>query len=119
VAGTIWVLEHAQDLMSVIVGVLLVVLAAVVLVVGVVDFFRDAVHGPVETAAVSLLDQVLLVLILIESVHTVVLSLRPPERRPLTGRLSPAEEPRASKHWPPRRAGGTRTRDLVHPKHAR
>jgi hypothetical protein len=41
VAGTIWALEHAQDLMSVIVGVLLVGLAAVVLVVGVVDFFRD------------------------------------------------------------------------------
>jgi uncharacterized membrane protein (DUF373 family) len=76
VAGTIWVLEHAQDLMSVVVGVLLVVLAAVVLVVAVADFFRDAMHGPVETAAVNLLDRVLLVLILVEIVHTVVLSLR-------------------------------------------
>ncbi len=76
VSGTIWALEHAQDLVSVIVGVLLVALAGVVLVAGIVDFFRNAMHGPLETSAVTLLDQVLLVLILVEIVHTVVLSLR-------------------------------------------
>jgi uncharacterized membrane protein (DUF373 family) len=76
VAGTIWMLEHAQDLVSLIVGVLLAVLAAVVLVLGVVDFFREVVSGPVETAVVNLLNRVLLVLILVEIMHTVVLSLR-------------------------------------------
>jgi uncharacterized membrane protein (DUF373 family) len=76
VAGVIWMLEHAQDLISVGVGVLLAVLAVVVLILGVVDFFRDAAHGSVETAVVNLLNRVLLVLILIEIMHTVVLSLR-------------------------------------------
>jgi uncharacterized membrane protein (DUF373 family) len=76
VAGIIWLLEHAQDLVSVIVGVLLVVLAAVVLVLGVIDFVRDVQHGPVENAVVNLLNRVLLVLILVEIMHTVVLSLR-------------------------------------------
>ena len=76
IASVIWVLEHAQDLVSVIVGVLLVALAAVVLVLGIVDFFRDATSGSVETAVVNLLNRVLLVLILVEIMHTVVLSLR-------------------------------------------
>jgi uncharacterized membrane protein (DUF373 family) len=76
VAGIIWALEHAQDLMSIVVGVLLVILAVVVLVLGIVDFFRDALNGPVETAVVNLLNRVLLVLILVEIMHTVVLSLR-------------------------------------------
>jgi uncharacterized membrane protein (DUF373 family) len=76
VAGIIWLLERAQDLMSLIVGVLLVILAAVVLVLGVVDFFRDVRHGSVENAVVNLLNRVLLVLILVEIMHTVVLSLR-------------------------------------------
>ena len=77
VAGTIWLLEHTQDLVSVMVGVLLAALAAVVLVLGVVDFFRDVTSGqPVETAVVNLLNRVLLVLILVEIMHTVVLSLR-------------------------------------------
>jgi uncharacterized membrane protein (DUF373 family) len=76
VAGTIWVLERAQDLVSVVVGVLLALLAVVVLVLGVVDFFRDVTSGPVETAVVNLLNRVLLVLILVEIMHTVVLSLR-------------------------------------------
>ena len=76
VVATIWVLEDAQDLISVIVGVLLIAMAAVVLLLGVVDFFRDTMHGSVETAAVNLLNRVLLVLILVEIVHTVVLSLR-------------------------------------------
>ena len=76
VLGTIWILEHAQDLVSVLVGVILVVLAAVVLVLGVVVFFREVTSGPVETAVVNLLNRVLLVLILVEIMHTVVLSLR-------------------------------------------
>ena len=77
VAGVIWMLEHAQDVISVIVGVLLVALAAVVLVLGVVDFSRDiAGNGAVETAVINLLNRVLLVLILVEIMHTVVLSLR-------------------------------------------
>jgi uncharacterized membrane protein (DUF373 family) len=76
VAGIIWMLEHAQDLVSLIVGVLLVILAGVVLVLGIVDFFRDVTHGAVENAVVNLLNRVLLVLILVEIMHTVVLSLR-------------------------------------------
>jgi uncharacterized membrane protein (DUF373 family) len=76
VAGVIWVLEHAQDLISVVVGVLLVLLAVVVLVLGVVDFLRDVTSGPVETGVVNLLNRLLLVLILVEIMHTVVLSLR-------------------------------------------
>ena len=77
VAGTIWALEHTQDLVSVVVGVLLALLAVVVLVLGVIDFFRDVTSGqPVETAAINLLNRVLLVLILVEIMHTVVLSLR-------------------------------------------
>jgi uncharacterized membrane protein (DUF373 family) len=70
------VLEHTQDLVSIVVGVLLAGLA-VVLLLGVVDSFRDVVSGsPVETAVVNLLNRVLLVLILVEIMHTVVLSLR-------------------------------------------
>jgi uncharacterized membrane protein (DUF373 family) len=76
VAGVIWLLEHAQDLVSLIVGVLLVILAAVVLILGVVDFFRDVLSGSVENAVIVLLNRVLLVLILVEIMHTVVLSLR-------------------------------------------
>ena len=77
VAGTIWVLERTQDLVSVVVGVLLAGLAVVVLVLGVVDFFHDVSTGvPVETAVINLLNRVLLVLILVEIMHTVVLSLR-------------------------------------------
>ena len=75
-AGIIWALEHAQDVVSVIVGVMLVALAVVVLVLGVVDFFREIGHGTVESAVVNLLNRVLLVLILVEIMHTVVLSLR-------------------------------------------
>ncbi len=76
VIGTVWALEHAQDLISVVVGVMLVALAGIVLVAGIIDFFKDAAHGSVETAAVNLLDRVLLALILVEIMHTVVLSLR-------------------------------------------
>jgi uncharacterized membrane protein (DUF373 family) len=69
------VLEHAQDIVAVTVGVVLVLLAAVLLVSGVIDFL-DGANGPISSAAPQLLDHVLLVLILIEIVHTVVLSLR-------------------------------------------
>jgi uncharacterized membrane protein (DUF373 family) len=71
----IWVLEHAQDIVAVTVGVVLVLLAAVLLVSGIVDFL-DGANGSISAAAPALLDRVLLVLILIEIVHTVVLSLR-------------------------------------------
>ena len=76
IAGVIWALEHAQDYVSVLVGVLIVALAAVVLVLGIVDFFREVLNGPVDTAVINLLNRTLLVLILVEIVHTVVLSLR-------------------------------------------
>jgi len=67
-------LEAAQDLVTLVVGAGLVVLSGALLVAAVVDFFRST--GGVLTRAGSFLDQVLLVLILIEIVHTVVLSLR-------------------------------------------
>ncbi len=71
----IWALEHAQDIVGVTVGVVLVLLAAVLLVSGIVDFL-DGADGSISAAAPQLLDRILLVLILIEIVHTVVLSLR-------------------------------------------
>jgi uncharacterized membrane protein (DUF373 family) len=75
VAGTIWALEHAQDFVTVTVGVVLIALAAVLVVDGLATFFHTAARS-VPSAATALLDQVLLVLILVEIVHTVVLSLR-------------------------------------------
>jgi uncharacterized membrane protein (DUF373 family) len=71
----IWALEHAQDVVAIAVGVVLIALAAVVLISGIVDFL-DGADGSTETAAPDLLDHVLLVLILVEIVYTVVLSLR-------------------------------------------
>jgi uncharacterized membrane protein (DUF373 family) len=77
VGGSIWALEHAQDIVTVTVGVVLILLAATLAVSGVVGFITQ-VHEKmsVATAAINLLDRVLLVLILVEIVHTVVLSLR-------------------------------------------
>lgn len=75
VAGSIWALEHAQDFVMVTVGVLLIGLAVILVVSGLVEFFRHAGQS-VLVAASGLLDQILLVLILVEIVHTVVLSLR-------------------------------------------
>ena len=82
VTGSIVVLEHAQDAITVVVGLVLVILAAILLVSGIADF----VHALMTTrifsaesivaAATTLVDEVLLVLILVEVVHTVVLSLR-------------------------------------------
>jgi uncharacterized membrane protein (DUF373 family) len=77
VAASIWALEHAQDFVTVAVGVVLIVLAATLAVSGVVGFVEDVrKHTTIATAAITLLDRVLLVLILVEIVHTVVLSLR-------------------------------------------
>ncbi|MGP8001512.1 MAG: phosphate-starvation-inducible PsiE family protein [Streptosporangiaceae bacterium] len=76
VAGSIWVLEHAQDIVTVTIGVVLIVLAATLAVSGVVDFINQVRTQPIAAPAINLLDRVLLVLILVEIVHTVVLSLR-------------------------------------------
>jgi uncharacterized membrane protein (DUF373 family) len=77
VAASIWALEHAQDFVTVAVGVVLIVLAATLAVSGVVSFAEDMQkHTTIANAAINLLDRVLLVLILVEIVHTVVLSLR-------------------------------------------
>jgi uncharacterized membrane protein (DUF373 family) len=80
--GTIWVLEHAQDYVSAVVGVVLLLLAAVLIVSGLAGFVHVLVTknglatNNVLAAATGLLDRLLLVLIVAEIVHTVVLSLR-------------------------------------------
>lgn len=71
----IWALEHAQDVVAITVGIVLIALAAVVLISAIVDFI-DGAYGGISSGAPMLLDRVLLVLILVEIVHTVVLSLR-------------------------------------------
>ena len=84
VAASTWILEHAQDIVTVTVGVVLIVLAATLAVSGVFSFVTAIMHKPahgstataISGAAINLLDRVLLVLILVEIVHTVVLSLR-------------------------------------------
>jgi uncharacterized membrane protein (DUF373 family) len=76
VTASIWGLEHAQDFVTIVVGLVLIVLAATLIVSGVISFVTDAVHHSISVAAINLLDRVLLVLILVEIVHTVVLSLR-------------------------------------------
>jgi uncharacterized membrane protein (DUF373 family) len=68
-------LEHAQDVVTAAVGIVLLVLACVLLIAGLVDF-ADGSWGSISAAAPDLLDRVLLVLILVEIVYTVVLSLR-------------------------------------------
>ena len=50
--------------------------AAVVLVLGIVDVCREVARGAVEREVVNLLNRILRVLILVEIMHTVVLSLR-------------------------------------------
>jgi uncharacterized membrane protein (DUF373 family) len=79
--GPIFLLEHAQDIVTVVVGLALVILAAILLVSGLADFGHVLLASKVSdksivAAATTLLDEVLLVLILVEVVHTVVLSLR-------------------------------------------
>ena len=76
VAASIWALEHAQDFVTLAVGVVLILLAATLAVYGVVGFVEDVQKHSITIAATNLLDRVLLVLILVEIVHTVVLSLR-------------------------------------------
>lgn len=73
-------LELAQDVVTVLVGVALIVLAVALLASAVNQFFRSS--GAVTTRAGSFLDQILLVLILVEIVHTVMLSLRSHELQP-------------------------------------
>jgi uncharacterized membrane protein (DUF373 family) len=76
VTASIWALEHAQDILTIVVGIVLIALAGTLIVSGVVNFFSMLHGNSVLTAATDLLDRVLLVLILVEIVHTVVLSLR-------------------------------------------
>jgi uncharacterized membrane protein (DUF373 family) len=70
--------EHLQEGVSAAVAATLIVLAATILVASIVDFVTSVErHGLTLTfAATDFLDKVLLVLILVEIVHTVVLSLR-------------------------------------------
>ena len=75
-AASVWLLEHAQDLVSIVVGGVLIVLAGTELVSGIVDFVSGVRRLGFDQAGTNLLDRVLLVLILVEIVHTVVLSLR-------------------------------------------
>jgi uncharacterized membrane protein (DUF373 family) len=74
--GIIWALEHAQDYVAAVVGVALILLAAVLIVSGLIGFARGLATRGVLAAATVLLDRLLLVLIVAEIVHTVVLSLR-------------------------------------------
>lgn len=66
--------EHAQDIVSAIVAASLVLLAGAILVDSVISFFTTS--GTLQFRATDFLDRMLLVLILVEIVHTVVLSLR-------------------------------------------
>jgi uncharacterized membrane protein (DUF373 family) len=76
VAAVVWLIEHGQDIVSVTVGVVLVVLAGAELVSGIVDFLTSVRKIGFDPAGINLLYRILLVLILVEIVHTVVLSLR-------------------------------------------
>ncbi|MGH8980749.1 MAG: phosphate-starvation-inducible PsiE family protein, partial [Acidimicrobiales bacterium] len=68
--------EHAQDIVSAAVAATLIILAGGILVAAVVDFFTSSRAMGLEVAATDFLDKVLLVLILVEIVHTVLLALR-------------------------------------------
>lgn len=74
-ALSIWVLEHAQDVVTVLIGVVLILLAVGLLASGIIYFAQNA-SASFSQAANILLDRALFVLILIEIVHTVVLSLQ-------------------------------------------
>jgi uncharacterized membrane protein (DUF373 family) len=81
VTRSVLLLEHAQDVITVAVGAVLILVSAVLLVSGIADFFHELSATKILSAesiinaATSLLDEILLVLILVEIVHTVVLSL--------------------------------------------
>lgn len=68
--------ERAQDVVSSLVAVCLIALAGALLVSAIIDFVTTGHHHGLTGAATDFLDKALLVLILIEIVHTVVLSLR-------------------------------------------
>ena len=70
-----WI-ERAQDVVSGGVAVAMVLLAGLILIAAVVDFARSAHRDGLTSSATVFVDKVLLVLILVEIVHTVVLSLR-------------------------------------------
>jgi hypothetical protein len=53
VAASVWLLEHAQDLVSVVVGMVLIVLAGAELVSGVVSFFADMKKISIEPAGIG------------------------------------------------------------------
>jgi uncharacterized membrane protein (DUF373 family) len=76
VDAIVWLLEHGQDYVSAVVGLILLVMAIIVLGGALGDFGSALGHGQLETGADNLLDRILLTLILTEIVHTVVLSLR-------------------------------------------
>lgn len=65
-----------EDLIYVAVAGVLTLLAAIVLGGGVVDFVDLAVEGDLREGALDLLDSVLLVLMLVELLHTVGISIR-------------------------------------------
>lgn len=67
---------RVEDLIYFAVAVVLVVLAAVVLGGGVADFVDLAVDEELRDGALQLLDSVLLVLMLVELLHTVGISIR-------------------------------------------
>jgi uncharacterized membrane protein (DUF373 family) len=81
VTRSIMLLEHAQDVVTVAVGIVLILVSAVLLVSGIADFFhalaatRILSTESIISAVTGFLDEILLVLILVEIVHTVVLSL--------------------------------------------
>ncbi|MGH9088425.1 MAG: phosphate-starvation-inducible PsiE family protein [Acidimicrobiales bacterium] len=68
--------EHAQDAVSAVVAVTLIVMAGAILIASIVNFFHELHPKGLTLAATDLLDKVLLVLIVVEIVHTVILSLR-------------------------------------------
>lgn len=74
VNASIWLLERAQDVVTVAVGVVLIVLAVILLISGIADSLARSKSA--LSAVLILVDRALLVLILVEIVHTVVLSLR-------------------------------------------
>jgi uncharacterized membrane protein (DUF373 family) len=81
VTRSILLLEHAQDVVTIAVGAVLILVSGVLLVFGIADFVHELAvtrilsAESIINAASSFLDEILLVLILVEIVHTVVLSL--------------------------------------------
>jgi len=75
-AISVWILEHAQDIITVFIGVVLLLLAGALLISALVSFVQQQATLGIAEAAKGLLDSSLFVLILIEIVHTVVLSLQ-------------------------------------------